>query len=253
VQDRPRLDRGVQHAMPDANSMKRNAVLGPDRSGTGTAPGTSVERCPRRLSCQDRRAQLLEIAATQFAITGLRGTTTAALAKAARITEPVLYLHFESKDRLFREVVENNIEIRLRTIDARLASVAHGRLADCIESMAEVTVTACVSDTSNALLTNWALLEAPEYAVDLHRREVGCVSFMWERCLAERFPESRSRGVLSMHLVPYPVHPCLAYGLWLAALRHSPQSAAPLVHHFAARVAQAAAALVPGNKETAAC
>lgn len=223
--------------------MKADAVLGWQKSGAAVAPALAAERSPRRLSGPDRRAQLLETAAAEFAATGLHGTTTAALAKAAGISEPVLYLHFESKDRLFREAVEYNIETRLRALNARLSSVARENLADCVAGMAESTVSVCVSGAANAALTNWALLEAPEYAVDLHRREAGLVGSMWESQLEQRFPRSRSRAVLSMRLIPYAVQSCLAYGSWLAALRHSEHSAAPLARQFAAWIAQAASAL----------
>jgi len=54
----------------------------------------------------DRRRQLLEVAADMFARMGYRGTTTAQLAKAAGITEPILYRHFDNKLDLFVTLVD---------------------------------------------------------------------------------------------------------------------------------------------------
>jgi AcrR family transcriptional regulator len=54
----------------------------------------------------DRRRQLLEVSAELFAQTGYRGTTTAELAKAARVTEPILYRHFSNKLDLFITLVQ---------------------------------------------------------------------------------------------------------------------------------------------------
>ena len=54
-----------------------------------------------RMRAEDRRRQLLEVAAELFAERGFRATTTADLADAAGITEPVLYRHFKSKRDLF--------------------------------------------------------------------------------------------------------------------------------------------------------
>lgn len=54
-----------------------------------------------RMKASDRRRQLLEAAIDCFAQFGYRGTTTARLAKAARVSEPVLYRHFASKHDLF--------------------------------------------------------------------------------------------------------------------------------------------------------
>jgi AcrR family transcriptional regulator len=54
-----------------------------------------------RMRAKDRRRQLLEVAAELFAARGYRGTTTSELAKAAGITEPILYRHFNNKLDLF--------------------------------------------------------------------------------------------------------------------------------------------------------
>src|SRR5262245_48042494 len=59
-----------------------------------------------RMRAQQRRRQLLEVAATLFARLGYRGTTTAELAKAAGITEPILYRHFDNKLDLFVTLVD---------------------------------------------------------------------------------------------------------------------------------------------------
>jgi len=59
-----------------------------------------------RMRSADRRRQLLEVAADRFARLGYRGTTTADLAKAAGITEPILYRHFENKLDLFVTLVD---------------------------------------------------------------------------------------------------------------------------------------------------
>jgi AcrR family transcriptional regulator len=59
-----------------------------------------------RMRAKDRRRQLLEVAAGLFAARGFRGTTTAELAKAAGITEPILYRHFDNKLDLFVTLIE---------------------------------------------------------------------------------------------------------------------------------------------------
>ena len=59
-----------------------------------------------RMRAQQRRRQLLEVAANLFARLGYRGATTAELAKAAGITEPILYRHFDNKLDLFVTLVD---------------------------------------------------------------------------------------------------------------------------------------------------
>jgi AcrR family transcriptional regulator len=172
------------------------AVTVAGHAGTTAAGGRA-----KRLAGTNRREQVLQTASTQFAMTGLHGTTTLALANAAGVSEPILYVHFGSKERLFREAVERNIETRLGALDARLSSIhRESSIVKYLEGMAEAKVSVCLSDAGNAVLTNWALLEAPEYAANLYRNEIGAVGILWERELARRCPESRSQAVLSAHI-----------------------------------------------------
>lgn len=198
----------------------------------------------KRLARPNRRAQVLRTASAQFAMTGLHGTTTLALAQAAGISEAILYVHFGSKTELFREAVEINTETRLRSLDRQLFSIAAENQLDWIESMAEATIMICLARAANAILMSWALLEAPEFATDLYRNEIGSVRGLWDREVATRFHASRAREVISLRIIPYAVNTCLAHGLWLATLRHTPESAEPLALQFAVNIAKSASTLL---------
>lgn len=54
-----------------------------------------------RLKAPQRREQLIEVATKLFAKFGYEAATTAAIAEAAGVTEPILYRHFKSKQELF--------------------------------------------------------------------------------------------------------------------------------------------------------
>jgi AcrR family transcriptional regulator len=69
----------------------------------------------------DRKRQLLNHAKQLFVSLGYQETTTEKIARAAGVTEPVLYRHFESKKALFLEVLE---EIRQATLDRWLGETA---------------------------------------------------------------------------------------------------------------------------------
>src|SRR5678816_4577194 len=58
-----------------------------------------------RLKAAQRREQLIDVATKLFAKTGYEATTTAAIAEAAGVTEPILYRHFKSKQELFVAIV----------------------------------------------------------------------------------------------------------------------------------------------------
>ena len=54
-----------------------------------------------RLPAAERRQSLLEAALPIFAAGSYRGVTTAEIARAAGVSEPVLYRHFPSKRALY--------------------------------------------------------------------------------------------------------------------------------------------------------
>jgi len=64
----------------------------------------------RRLPAAQRRRQLLDTAARLFAERGYAGATTSELAKAAGVTEPIIYRHFKSKKELFIALIDETGE-----------------------------------------------------------------------------------------------------------------------------------------------
>jgi AcrR family transcriptional regulator len=193
------------------------------------------------------RLKVLRTAAVHFARTGLRGTSVAMLASAAGIPESILFASFGNKERLFREAVEHSMDARLRLLEARTLSANYETETIAVERMAEATVTVCVDGAVSSILTSWALLEDHDHAADLYRNEIGLVEFVWNRVLADRFGDSPSRRILSIQLVPYAVSASLAYGFWLAALRHDTAGAAAMAQGFVAGIGQTASALLSGQ------
>jgi AcrR family transcriptional regulator len=192
----------------------------------------------------DARRRVVQTAATLFAGVGLRGTTVSMIAGAAGISEGAFFAHFKTKEGLFRETVKNNIDTRLRLLEASAVSAVYESEVTAVERIAEATVKVCTSGAGNSILMSWALLEDHEYTASLYRDEIGSVEFMWNRELTQRFGNSPSLRILSIHLVPYAVSASLAYGFWLAALRHDASGAAAIAQGFVAGIGQMAAALV---------
>jgi AcrR family transcriptional regulator len=197
-----------------------------------------------RVHGSDGRRRVVQTAAHLFASAGLHGTTVSMIASAAGIPEGTLYAHFETKERLFRETVKNNIDARLRLLEARAISAVYESEVAAVKRIAEATVTVCMSGAGNSILTSWALLEDHEYAANLYRDEIGSVEFIWNRALAQHFGDSPALRILSIHLVPYAANTSLAYGFWLAAPRHDSSDAAAIAQGFVAGIGQTAAALV---------
>jgi AcrR family transcriptional regulator len=204
----------------------------------------------RRLSCEERRRQILTVAEKQFAATGLGSTTTVKLAEAAGVSEPMLYIHFETKQKLFEEVVELNTQVRLAVLRERFLSMPHMTPLECVERMAESTVMACVGDIGNASIMAWALLETPEFAADVYRAEIGSIEALWVAEIGKRFADSPLRTRLDVYVVPYAAHACMAFGFWLATLHHKPATAQTHACQYAGGIGSVARAVLDFPSES---
>src|SRR6185295_2177520 len=67
-----------------------------------------------RLKAPQRREQLISVATKLFAERGYEATTTAAIAEAAGVTEPILYRHFQNKQDLFVAIVREMSDLTMR-------------------------------------------------------------------------------------------------------------------------------------------
>jgi AcrR family transcriptional regulator len=81
---------------------------GMDNAADGSAPGAdggpdvgARRKRTRRLSAQERRADLLEAAVIEFAESGYHGTRTADIAARAGVSQPYVYALFPDKRALF--------------------------------------------------------------------------------------------------------------------------------------------------------
>jgi AcrR family transcriptional regulator len=82
-----------------------------------TNPSTASNR--KRMTGQERRAQLLDIGRRLFAERGLDGTSIEEIAAQAGVSKPVVYEHFGGKEGLYAVVVDREVE-RFLTMATRL-------------------------------------------------------------------------------------------------------------------------------------
>ena len=67
----------------------------------------------QRKSAEERREEILEVAVRHFAIGGLHGTSTEAIAREAGISQPYLFRLFHTKKELFVACVDRaNVRVR---------------------------------------------------------------------------------------------------------------------------------------------
>src|ERR1051326_8086157 len=64
------------------------------------------ERPAVRMSAEDRRQQILDVAIRLFSQKGFRGTTTKEIALAAGVNEAIIYRHFATKSELYSAIMD---------------------------------------------------------------------------------------------------------------------------------------------------
>src|SRR5436305_11983296 len=81
---------------------------------------------PVRVSAEDRRVQILDVAMRLFARQGFEGTTTRQIAEMARVNEAIIFRHFPSKEDLYWAIIERKCQSvgRSRMIQEKLRSGA---------------------------------------------------------------------------------------------------------------------------------
>ncbi|HUG83411.1 MAG TPA: TetR/AcrR family transcriptional regulator [Euzebya sp.] len=86
-----------------------------------------MERRPR-LTADQRREQLLEVAGERFATVGFHALSMEAIADAAGVSKPVLYQHFPSKRALYLALVEDAVgEMQQRVTQALEGTTDNGQ------------------------------------------------------------------------------------------------------------------------------
>jgi AcrR family transcriptional regulator len=126
------------------------------------------------LRAPERRQALLEAAFRVFGPCSYRGATTAEIARAAGVSEPVLYQHFGSKRELYLAVLDAAWERARAVFEKRLAETDP---ADGMVALEEATFELAAQRVIMPLLWVQALTEAGEDAkirrhLSEHLREV---------------------------------------------------------------------------------
>jgi AcrR family transcriptional regulator len=113
-----------------------------------------------RMPAAERRLALIETAIRVFSDGSYRGTTTAEIARAAGISEPILYRHFASKRDLYLAALDHVWGKARADWEAVLASTAN--VAEAFEAMSRGHVT--INDCKFQMAELWvqALSEANE-------------------------------------------------------------------------------------------
>jgi AcrR family transcriptional regulator len=159
-------------------------------------PRRRTEGAPR-LRKGERRRQLLAHAKQLFVTLGYHATTTEKIAKAAGVSEPVLYRHFDSKKALFLEVLA---EVRAATLERWKAETT--QLTDPLARLHAIAELYLGTTKEHALefgVMHRALLETDDEEVLAMLRGFYLES---EELLAQVIAEGQQTGVFRRPLDP---------------------------------------------------
>lgn len=140
---------------------------------------------PVRMAAADRRRHLIETAIRAFSEGSYRGTTTAEIARAAGVSEPILYRHFASKRELYLAALDHvwakakamweEVLLGSPSVDAGLADMGRGHFSvrDCKFQLAELWVQALGEAADDAELRSHLkrhLREVHDFVAETIRR-----------------------------------------------------------------------------------
>src|SRR5580692_5921856 len=184
-----------------------------------------------RLSAEERKMAIVRAALPLFARKGYAETTTKDLARAAGVSEPLLYKHFPSKEALYTEIQDYSCQ-STDAITQRLAD-----LKPCTSTLVHLVyflmrklilgqpVGAIDWDTRHRLMIK-SFLEDGTYARLAYKNRFGCFLSQLEACLkaaskagdAVASPASPANRALFAHhvgawlaLTRLPGHPAIDY------------------------------------------
>src|SRR5438552_19201120 len=60
----------------------------------------------KRMSGEDRRSQIVDVAAQLFSRNGFNGTTTKQIAEQAGVSEAIIFRHFQTKQELYSAIID---------------------------------------------------------------------------------------------------------------------------------------------------
>ena len=121
---------------------------------------SEITQSQTRLPAAERRRAIVEAALRVFAGSSYSGATTAEIARAAGVSEPILYRHFASKRDLYLACLDAAWESLRAAFDARLAALGD---RDAVTAIGQAAIAFHASgEVRPAMLWMQALNEAGE-------------------------------------------------------------------------------------------
>jgi TetR/AcrR family transcriptional regulator len=152
---------------------------------------------PARLSADERRGQLVEVAIDLFSRKGFNGTTTREIATAAGVTEAIIFRHFKTKEQLYTAIIDQRLGSAMTSawIAELRRSMDRNDDEAVIRQLVEAVITAHKTDPKFERLMLYAALEGHEIAVLYMRKMTSPIVDTLKNYFSRRQAEGALRAV----------------------------------------------------------
>ncbi len=178
-----------------------------------------------RLTADQRREQILEAGVGLFASKGFEGTTTADLARAAGVSEALIFRHFPHKESLYAAILERKIEEMDATLPLRELKAMKAPLREVLVRIARAILTRSEQDSTFLRLFLRSALDGHPMAADFDRARAAGLRTV----LATHLRRHAARGHALRLEPPVAARAFLGLVAWFAISRtilHEPGSKA---------------------------
>jgi AcrR family transcriptional regulator len=155
---------------------------------------------PRRLE-GDKARRIIAAMRTSVSTRGAAGSTFDHVAREAGVSRGLLHYYFGSKERLLVEVVRHDCEVRIDTMDRRLAQA--GSLDELIQALV-VGLEEFIEDEPASQALTYEMLSASRHSEEI-RVELAELYRRWRAHLAEGLRRKEREGVIRLSAEPEAV------------------------------------------------
>ncbi|MBO0719636.1 MAG: TetR/AcrR family transcriptional regulator [Blastocatellia bacterium] len=86
--------------------------------------GASAKPASTRMSAEERRRQIVEVAGKLFSLKGFNGTTTRQIADGAGVSQAIIFRHFPSKEAIYSAILDQKLRQTAERISLQLRDAA---------------------------------------------------------------------------------------------------------------------------------
>ncbi|MEE9181126.1 MAG: TetR/AcrR family transcriptional regulator [candidate division NC10 bacterium] len=188
----------------------------------------------RRVSGAERRQQIINAAATLFARTGFRGTTTREIAEAVGVSEAALFKYFANKGDLYTAIIDSKSKTE-EVVAAASAAAERGDDRGVFEALALTLIERITQDTTLMRLLLFSALEGHELSTIFFETRVRRLHEFLSRYIENRIARGAFRAIdpllAARSFVGMVIHHLLIHELF-GVKRHPQHSTKKAVETF---------------------